>query len=151
MRVRKLRRFVWVGVALLLTLQWAVGCEDFGDPATPEQRPPGADDIVFQNQVLPIFQAQCGGGNCHLQPNAQLGLDLRPEFAYASLVDVPSAQLGSFRRVVPGDADNSYLFLKISEASPPAGNRMPLGRPQLGPAEVATIRDWINGLSSMMP
>lgn len=47
--------------------------------------------------------------------------------------------------LVPGDADGSLLFQKLS-ASPPCGSPMPLGPQALSEAELGCISDWIGGM-----
>ena len=46
-------------------------------------------------------------------------------------------------RIVPGSPDSSYLFQKISYASPKSGVRMPQGGPYLTAAQINVIRRWI--------
>lgn len=46
--------------------------------------------------------------------------------------------------VVPYDADNSLLFLKVAFETPPTGARMPFGRPPLSQTQIRLIEDWIN-------
>ena len=47
------------------------------------------------------------------------------------------------KRVVAGDALNSFVYLKISQTTPPCGVRMPFGLPPLSVANQMTIFDWI--------
>lgn len=70
------------------------------------------------------------------------------EQAYDTLVGVPAefnACLGmGLVRVVPGDPDASFLFMKVTD--PPCGERMPLlygYSGMLDPREIAQIREWI--------
>ncbi|HQC62055.1 MAG TPA: hypothetical protein PLC51_03245 [Candidatus Marinimicrobia bacterium] len=47
--------------------------------------------------------------------------------------------------VIPGDADHSFLYEKISQPIPSRGERMPLGGPfYLTSGEIRLIEDWIN-------
>ena len=68
--------------------------------------------------------------------------------AYAALVDVkasgPSCGAAGETRVVAGDASQSLLFQKISQASPPCGSQMPLGGPPLSQAQMSLIENRIN-------
>ena len=68
--------------------------------------------------------------------------------AYSALVGAkasgPSCGSGGAIRVVPGNASQSLLFQKVSEASLPCGSPMPLGGPPLPSAQVMLIEDWIN-------
>lgn len=60
-----------------------------------------------------------------------------------------SLQLPEMPWVTPGDAENSYLYLKITGAHVDAGgigNRMPIG-PALTTEQTDLVRDWIEGLT----
>jgi hypothetical protein len=46
--------------------------------------------------------------------------------------------------VVPGDPDNSLLFLKVAYDNPPIGLRMPMGRAPLTQSQIRLLEDWIN-------
>jgi hypothetical protein len=66
--------------------------------------------------------------------------------AYESLVGQPAnassmcAMLGKMR-VVPGDPDNSLLFLKL-DINAPCGQQMPVGG-QLAAKQIQRVREWI--------
>jgi hypothetical protein len=68
--------------------------------------------------------------------------------AYAALAGVkasgPSCGSSGETRVVAGNASQSLLFQKVSEANPPCGSQMPLGGPPLSSAQVMLIEEWIN-------
>lgn len=69
---------------------------------------------------------------------------------YDHLVGVVSTEqgCGGMMLVVPGDPEQSLLYLKVSMDKPPCGNRMPSLGPQgapLDPAHVELIRAWIAG------
>jgi hypothetical protein len=98
--------------------------------------------ISFSSQIQPIFDnhsygcTSCHGGNA--------GLFLTRGQSYANLVNV-QAQAGSCvgrKRVQPGDASSSVLFLRVSGFS--CGDRMPQGANPISPTDVNLIRDWIN-------
>jgi hypothetical protein len=69
--------------------------------------------------------------------------------AYTDLVNVPTAGAscaGVGTRVVPGNAQNSIMYLKVSLVDPaPCGAKMPFGLPPLAQSEVDLIKGWING------
>jgi len=59
-------------------------------------------------------------------------------------VNVNSAECAGTRLVAPSSAATSYLVHKIEGQGPCfVGSRMPLGGTPLSPAQVKTIRDWI--------
>jgi len=95
-------------------------------------------------QVQPIFTHNCAFPACHSAPAVQKGLDLTTAAsAYASLVNVPSAECPTTFRVDPRLPDSSYIIFKLQGAGPCFhGSQMPLGG-VLPPANIATIRQWI--------
>jgi hypothetical protein len=98
-----------------------------------------------------IFERHgCTEQICH-GSGAQGELDLRPDVAYANLIDVVSSQ-STDDRVEPGEADRSLLWLKIAAKTDP--DQIPPGKqvpgspmPQLGDAlstdELELLRLWI--------
>jgi hypothetical protein len=112
----------------------AAGCKDMGtEPQTalPPAPPPGAA-VSFSHDVLPIFNRYgctgCHGGSGNL------------------LVGTVSQLLtGGVHgaAIVAGQADNSILIKKLSDA-PPFGSRMPQGGPFLPDSTVTVLRNWIN-------
>ncbi|NOQ83179.1 MAG: hypothetical protein GQ551_04165, partial [Myxococcales bacterium] len=70
-------------------------------------------DSTFAQVQQQIFEAQgCTASTCHGDA-MQGGLDLRPENAYASLINV-AATSGETVRVFPGEQDLSVLYQKVA-------------------------------------
>lgn len=122
------------------------GLDNNGQPIadSPGETPPVDDPAQLptltslQEQVLTPICAQCHSGN-----NAPVGLRLDSvEASMANLIDVSSSN-PQYKRVLVGDADNSYLYLKIT-GNPIAGNRMPLGQAPLSDDIIGQFKDWIN-------
>ena len=94
-----------------------------------------------------VFGITCATSGCHTGPagpGLPAGMDLSSEnSSFQSLVNVQSIQDAPTLRVIPGDADGSYLIRKL-EGSATVGGRMPLGGPALDPATIAAIREWID-------
>jgi len=109
-------------------------------PTTTTTLPP----VSFVGQVHPIFAANCAFPACHSAPAVQKGLDMTtPASAYASLVNVPSAECPTTFRVAPRLPDSSYIIFKLQGAGPCFhGSQMPLGG-VLPAADIAIIRQWI--------
>jgi len=106
-----------------------------GGPPTPKADP------SFSSDIVPIFSsAGCTSGGCHGAP-IQAGLNLASS-PYTSLVNVPSSQVTGEIRVIPGNANGSYLVKKL-EGRASFGERMPLGG-QLDAVSLANIKNWIN-------
>jgi len=106
-----------------------------GGPPTPKADP------SFSSDIVPIFSsAGCTSGGCHGSPiQAELNLASSPR---ASMVNVPSSQVSGEIRVIPGNANGSYLVKKL-EGRASFGERMPLGG-QLDAVSLANIKNWIN-------
>jgi hypothetical protein len=71
-------------------------------------------------------------------------MNLSTGLAFASIVDVASAEQPARKRVDPADATGSYLFMKITGDPAITGARMPFGRPALSAEAITAIRDWID-------
>jgi hypothetical protein len=104
----------------------------------------GVDPVSFASEVQPIFTNNCATSGCHTAAASASSLVLAAGSAFGNIVNVPSAQQSSLRRVLPGDADNSYLVRKIRGDAGINGRRMPLNRTPLTDAQIATIVNWIN-------
>jgi hypothetical protein len=133
----------------------------------------GDDDSVvpqFATVYGTILSARCSPCHSGTNQGAQAGkLDMSSEQkAYSSLVGVPAMGVScgpsGLTRVVPGDASNSLLFLKVHAGlimaedhtidaqpgpeagadQPPCGDTMPDDGTSLTQAEVSLIEDWID-------
>jgi hypothetical protein len=93
--------------------------------------------------VQPIFNSDCT--SCHSGSSPSKGLDLASGNAWDSLYLVSSTQSGSDDLVAPGDAANSWLFIKV-EGTQGSGNgvQMPDGSSALSSSDQNKIEDWIN-------
>jgi hypothetical protein len=106
-------------------------------PVEPDGIQPNLASI--QENVLTPICAQCHFGN-----NAPLGLRMdNIDASITNLIDVDSATNSTFKRVLPGDAENSFFYLKITGAAI-AGNQMPLGQSPLDANTQNVIRQWID-------
>lgn len=109
------------------------------DPLPPPETPGSSPTLEsLQELVLTPVCAQCHAGN-----NAPAGLRMDSvQASMANLIDVTSSN-PQFKRVKVGDAENSYLYMKIT-GNPVAGNRMPLGQAPLSDEVISLFRNWIN-------
>lgn len=97
-------------------------------------------------EVQSIITARCAP--CHTT-GASGGLKLAPaDVAYISLVNthVGVVACAHEMRVVPGDAQSSYLIAKLRNAPGICGLPMPRNRPPLPEEEIQTIEAWIEAL-----
>lgn len=112
-------------------------CEDTPGIYGTDEPPTFAD---VQERVLAPW---CSFSSCHGNAAAG-GLDLRGDDAREQLVGVASTASGP-PRVVPGDADASYLYQLLSQCDPPGARPMPVGAPTLlDPELVGLVRAWID-------
>ena len=90
-----------------------------------------------------IFTPKCSG--CHTGIGATLPgvMNLTTAAAtHAALVNVTSIDEPAFKRVLPGDPNNSYIIHKL-EGTQIVGARMPFGGPFLDQATIDQVRAWI--------
>jgi hypothetical protein len=100
-------------------------------------------DVSFSSDVQPIFAAAgCASSSCH-GSSESAGLSLVPSGAYDNLVNINSTEMSSLKRVLPGDAENSYLVIKL-EGRQTIGARMPLNGGALSSHNIQVIKTWIN-------
>lgn len=134
--------------SVLGALALAAGCDEkLSDIAGPS---PGLQP-TFSSIAQNIFASTDNSGRtactqCHTNQgrNPAAGLNLLPEVAYAQLVGVPSVQKPGAVRVIPGDADNSYLVHKLEGRADIVGQRMPRNAgPFLTEGQMLIIRRWI--------
>ena len=93
-------------------------------------------DSIQANVFTPICSV------CHSGATAPEGLMLDAQHSYSLLVNVPSTEVPSIRRVDPGNPNNSYIIQKL-EGHAAVGNQMPLGQPPLPSSTIAFIAQWI--------
>ena len=80
-----------------------------------------SDLMWIQSQV---FERSCTLPSCHLGSGANAGrLDLRAGYAHGQLVDTASTSESAWKRVVPGNAAQSYLLVAIGQVSGSAASR----------------------------
>lgn len=109
--------------------------------------PPAATFTEIYPEIFPIeTKAQCDF--CHGLPsndksNGNLSMGSEKEVAYQALMNMSAGSMcGNGRElVIPGDADNSLLYQKLT--TPPCGGKMPLGGSPLTAAELDQVRSWI--------
>jgi hypothetical protein len=100
----------------------------------------------FATDVNEIFQRKgCSAASgCHGAPNGQGALRLTASAVdnYTAIVNVP-ADLEAFDLVEPGNADDSYIVIKV-EGRQTQGQTMPFGGTELDAIDLGNLRNWIN-------
>jgi cytochrome c553 len=103
--------------------------------AIPAAAPLKPGDVSFASEVAPILLQQCG--NCHGGQDAEANLRM------TSLETLIKGG-GSGPAIMPGKGADSLLVKKLRGAAGIDGQRMPLGKPPLSDAQIATIAKWID-------
>jgi hypothetical protein len=128
-----MRRVGLLAVPLLLA---AAGC---GGGSKSAGKP-----VTF-GQVETVF-SKYSCASCH--PSVNPSLDLRAGHIYQSIVGARALEDPDLVRVVAGDPDKSFLYLKIAGDPelgdiPAIGARMPQGAPRMAQEDIDIVRDWI--------
>ena len=71
------------------------------------------------------------------------GLNLTHDVAFSQIVSVVSGRKAGAVRIVPGDADASYLIQKIEGRADILGVRMPINGPYLTDGQILILRRWV--------
>jgi hypothetical protein len=99
-------------------------------------------DPSYSATIQEIFDRRgCTQASCHGLAQ-QAGLDLRRGTSYAELVNV-MATSEPIVRVIPGNADGSYLVIKL-EGRQSVGDRMPQGGAPLDTVDLTNVKNWIS-------
>ncbi|MEO1244831.1 MAG: Ig-like domain-containing protein [Pseudomonadota bacterium] len=112
-----------------------------GNPPPPPPPPPGASfGPVFSEIQTNLFTPNCATAGCHSGGAPTGNLNLEAASSYMMLIGVASTADANIDRVVPGNANDSYLIQQLEGvgggAPHPAGSPVPT-------ADIANIRQWI--------
>ena len=99
-------------------------------------------DPSYAGDIQEIWNRRgCTGSQCH--GSAQQGaLDLRDGNSHAALVNVV-ATAENVVRVIPGNAEDSYLVIKL-EGRQNVGDQMPQSMAPLDSIDLTNVRNWID-------
>ena len=147
------RSRAWTAAALAVIAVSASGCDE---PLSSLTGPTPELTASFSSIQEQIFENSDVSGrpacvSCHNAGGQQFagGLNLQHDVAYTNLVNVPSRGRPATTRVMPGDAEGSYLIHKVDGRSTIAGLRMPPNGPYLTDGQIAVMRRWIeNGAAN---
>ena len=99
---------------------------------------PLQEPATWSSHIQPLFRQKCAG--CHLDGVRQGGYSTDTP----TLLRVPGVSQGSgLQLVVPGDPEQSFLYLKLAERNPPLGAQMPEAGPPLSAAGLQLVYRWI--------
>lgn len=143
--MKSLRGVTALPLLAALVLSCTDGPVEPGPDPNPGPSNGGAQPVAdpsFATIVQPIFQNNsCTASNCHGVSQSG-GLDLRSGSSYTALVNEPAQGESGKIRVIPGDADGSYLVIKL-EGRQSFGSSMPVGG-ALSQTDLTNIKNWIN-------
>lgn len=143
---RNMRRHIGT-LCVFIVLASGIACDEslseLAGP-TPDLEPTFASiqRNVFESTDASGRRACTGCHNAVGQSSAG-GLNLLHDVAYDQLVTIASRIKPGAVRVIPGDADNSYLVQKVLGTAGIAGARMPIGGPYLSDGQIFILRRWI--------
>jgi hypothetical protein len=115
--------------------------------STEQSAPAAADtlttpaDYVDYAEIQNLFNNNCIG--CHSPTGGQTPHYDAASGSYANIVNVTSSN-PSYKYILPSDAANSLIPLKVHQNAPPVGSRMPFGGPNLVASDQQLFRDWTN-------
>jgi hypothetical protein len=104
-----------------------------------------------QKQVIALFKKHCAISGCHQGQRPKKKLSLEADKFLADLIDVPSLQVDSLKRIDTKNPEKSYLLMKVKGTKGIIGERMPDELPPLKPEEIAAIEQWVQSLKSVTP
>lgn len=91
-------------------------------------------------QVKGELDQVCGSPDgCHGAGEANFGI--HPGTEFSDMIDVTSTENPPMKRVVPGDPEHSYLYLKVACEGGIVDACMPLGNPNAATAKL--FLEWI--------
>ncbi len=113
---------------LLLSLTFVISLSGCADSIVSECDIPDGPLPVssrFSDLEQRVFSVTCAVSGCHAGSNPQAGMDLSAGKAYDALVNIPSLNFPTQRRVAPGQSGESVLIAvlrrTVQPAMPPAG------------------------------
>lgn len=131
---------------IVLSLLLAAGCGELKTISPTDPGNGGGEPIdptaTFTRVQTEVFTPTCAVLGCHDTLGQQSQLVLSQGRAFTNIVNVASVEIPSLMRVTPGNANDSYLYRKVTGAGI-TGDRMPQGGPPLSDAQIALIRNWI--------
>lgn len=124
--------FLFLAVCFLLV----AGCDD--------DNPVESEDVRLAQVQADVFNPSCALSGCHAGDNPAGSLDLSEGAAYDNLVSVASTEVPRLMLVEPGNAKDSYLFIKITgdDRIAPGTFQMPIGS-ELSEEQIDLVEDWI--------
>ena len=137
--------------ALALVTLVACGGGSDDDADSPDAVSPSCMEATSHSDLAwiqeKVFTPSCAGFSaCHMGSALEAeGLNLEPGQSHTQLINVDSTLFPQFKRVVPGDPQNSYLMIIMGQFSGPLGEggTMPYNNPLLCKEKRDAVERWI--------
>lgn len=97
-----------------------------------------------------IFNGKgCSSGGCHSGNSPAGGMNLTDGRSFSSIINVTARSGGGLKRILPGNANSSYLYRKVSAKTNPgsftiSGSPMPRVGTALSNNQLAALETWIS-------
>ena len=122
------------------------GCSSTADVTGDLHSPPVLVNRPTRGDVEPIFDKFCG--YCHrtngIAEQVGIRMHLTAGQSLSDTINQPSQEVPDQVLVLPGNADESYLFQKVTHDLPAHGLRMPAFREPLSDENIELLRRWID-------
>ena len=102
-------------------------------------------DITLAQISEQILAPNCAFSGCHGGGSLPANLSLEADFVAGEIIGIASTERPEFKRIDPGNPDDSYLLMKLRGDSRITGGQMPLGGGTLPAELLEMIREWIAG------
>lgn len=128
-------RLLVAGLAIV-----AAGCSDGSSGGVVS----GPGSVTLADVQVQVFSPSCALSDCHLGAGAQLELDLSAGASAGNLLGVASTEVPGLLRVEPGNAVDSYLYMKLVADPRILGDPMPASGGPLSAGALNLIETWID-------
>jgi hypothetical protein len=143
-----IRRFRWLALTVALAAGVPAACSGSSTTETgPSRQPQPTCSPDLASIQATIFVPSCAQGDCHGAGSRAAGLDLTGSHVQALLLGVGAGTCDGKVLVAPGEPDASFLYEKLTAATPGCGAHMPQGG-DLTAEQKACVKGWIAGLES---
>jgi Fibronectin type III domain len=136
------------GLASNTLLYFVVRARDkAGNETTNIEEQSATTFVSFANDIQAgIFDVHCTASACHSGINPASKQNLTEGQAYNNIVNVNQYETASdsktYKRILPGDAANSYMYMKITADPRITGQQMPASNESIS-ALIPTLKNWI--------
>ena len=105
---------------------------------------PSTGSVTLIDVQAQVFSPRCALSGCHIGPTPQMDLDLSAGNSAGNTIGVSSEELPVLLRIEPGNAADSYLYMKLIEDPRILGDPMPASGGPLSAGQLNLIESWID-------